>query len=232
MDNITILVAEDEESMNSMICDYLQAMGYQTISAFDGIEALEIFRQNGAQLLLLDAMMPRMEGFDVIRRIRQESQVPIILLTARAEEGDKLLGLEIGADDYITKPFSLKELEARIRVILRRMKPSIEPQEESIIIQGDLKMDIQARQLWLGEREIPLTAVQFDILHKFMTNPGRVYRRMELLESFQQDPWEGYERTMDVHIKNIRKLIEEDPSNPRFIQTVWGVGYRFSGEYK
>lgn len=227
MDRTRILVAEDEKELNTMICDYLQALGFQTSSVFNGKEALELFRKEQPDLLILDIMMPLVDGLDVIRSIREKSMVPVILLTARAEEGDKLLGLEIGADDYITKPFSLKELAARIRVIMRRIKREEGAFDDALIQIGDLELDREKRILRKKGRVLNLTAVQFDILHKFMSSPGRVFKRMDLLGAFQEDPWEGYERTIDVHIKNLRKLLEEDPSHPDLIETVWGVGYRF-----
>jgi len=226
MDSIRILVAEDEKDLNAMICDYLQAMGFETLSAYNGKEALDIFLEQKPDLLVLDIMMPVVDGLDVTRSIRERSTVPIILLTAKAEEGDKLLGLEIGADDYITKPFSLKELAARIRVIMRRVQPVQAAGGEILSLHG-LELDQEKRTVKKEGQLLNLTAVQFDILHKLMDSPGRVFKRLDLLGAFQEDPWEGYERTMDVHIKNLRKLIENDPSHPRLIETVWGVGYRF-----
>ena len=228
-----ILVTEDEIEMNRMICDYLEAVGYKTISALDGQEALEKFRQQEPALVVLDVMMPKLDGIDVTRRIRTTSTVPIIMLTARAEEGDKLMGLEIGADDYMTKPFSMKELAARIRAILRRaqnfeQKEAVAKEEnKEPLEEGELLLDRLKMTLYKAEKPITLTAVQYALLEKMMTFPGRVFTRMDLLNSFQEDPWEGYDRTIDVHIKNLRKLIETDPSHPEFIETVWGVGYRF-----
>ena len=229
-----ILVAEDEKEMNRMICDYLEAVGYRTTSALDGSQALDLFRNDEPALVLMDIMMPKLDGIDVTRRIRSQSHVPIIMLTAMAEEGDKLLGLEIGADDYITKPFSMKELAARIRAVLRRTvdfqrKSAGEGDEEDKppLKEGDLVLDRLKMTLYKGGNPVELTAVQYAILEKMMASPGRVFNRMDLLKSFQEDPWEGYERTIDVHIKNIRKLTESDPAHPEYIETVWGVGYRF-----
>ncbi|MDC7223848.1 MAG: response regulator transcription factor [Spirochaetales bacterium] len=226
-----ILVAEDEKEMNRMICDYLEAVGFRTLSARDGSEALELFRSKEPALVLLDIMMPRLDGIDVTRRIRSQSNTPVIMLTAMAEEGDKLMGLEIGADDYITKPFSMKELAARIRAVLRRtaaFSPTpAEGEEKAPLTEGDLVLDRLKMLLYKKGKTVELTAVQYAILEKMMASPGRVFNRMDLLTSFQADPWEGYERTIDVHIKNIRKLTEEDPSHPEYIETVWGVGYRF-----
>jgi DNA-binding response OmpR family regulator len=229
-----ILVAEDETEMNRMICDYLEAVGFRTVSARDGSEALDLFRNEEPALLLLDIMMPRLDGIDVTRRIRSQANTPIIMLTAMAEEGDKLMGLEIGADDYITKPFSMKELAARIRAVLRRTKSFSQPSEGNEELpplkEGDLVLDRLKMLLYKEGKSVILTAVQYAILEKMMASPGRVFNRMDLLNSFQEDPWEGYERTIDVHIKNIRKLTETDPSHPKYIETVWGVGYRFREE--
>lgn len=228
MEQISLMVVEDDQGLNSMICDYLKALDYRVHSALDGTSALDLFRGETPDLLILDWMLPGMDGIDLIRRIRSSSDVPVIMLTARAEEGDKLLGLEIGADDYMTKPFSLKELDARIRVILRRIKRTEEREPQERISQAGLELDRSRMSLKKNGKSLDLTAVQFDILWTLMESPGRVFKRMDLLGAFQEDPWEGYERTIDVHIKNIRKLIEEDPSQPRLIETVWSVGYRFS----
>ena len=228
-----ILVAEDEKEMNRMICDYLEAVGYKTLSAHDGSEALELFRSGEPALVLMDIMMPKLDGIDVTRRIRSQSNTPIIMLTAMAEEGDKLLGLEIGADDYITKPFSMKELAARIRAVLRRTAnfsrraAQDEDEDKPPLREGNLVLDRLKMTLYREGKPVDLTAVQYAILEKMMASPGRVFNRMDLLNSFQEDPWEGYERTIDVHIKNLRKLTEADPSHPEYIETVWGVGYRF-----
>lgn len=225
-----ILVAEDEKPLNRMVCDYLQALGWETSSTYNGLDTLDLFRQQEPDFIILDIMMPGMDGLDVARRIRETSNVPLIFLTALAEEGDKLIGLEMGADDYMTKPFSLKELAARIRTVKRRsdfgnsMAQQANPQ-----IQCDaLKLDPIRRQVHLNDREVELTATQFDILYGFMRQPGRVFRRSEIVLFFQDYTWEGYDRTVDVHIKNIRKQIETDPEKPRYLETVRGVGYKLA----
>ncbi len=229
-----ILVAEDEKKINDMICDYLEALGFETDSAPDGREALKQFRKNPPDLVLMDIMMPVLDGTDVLREIRKESRVPVIMVTARADEGDKVLGLELGADDYITKPFSMKEMAARIRAVLRRAEPVPGPDgsaaEEEPVSLRELTLDPVKRSVRIGGKSVEMTAAQFSILHKMIRTPGRVYTRMDLLKSFQEDPYEGYERSIDVHIKNIRKLIESDPSHPGYIQTVWGVGYKMKEE--
>jgi DNA-binding response OmpR family regulator len=178
----------------------------------------------------MDIMMPVLDGIDVLREIRKESRVPVIMVTAKAEEGDKVLGLELGADDYITKPFSMKEMAARVRAVLRRAEPDNSPvdtnAEPEFLALRELSMDPSKMRVEIRGGAVEMTAAQFHILYKMLRSPGRVYSRMDLLNSFQEDPYEGYERSIDVHIKNIRKLIEEDPSHPEYIQTVWGVGYK------
>ena len=228
---MTILVVEDEVQLNKMIRDYLETLGWAAIGAGNGTEALELFRTENPDFILLDIMMPGLDGLDVMRRIREGSDVPVILLTAMAEEADKLIGLELGADDYVTKPFSLKEVAARIRTVMRRIdKVDDEAAESEILNVGDLILDSQRRRAERGGIGLDLTAVQFDILQGFMRHPGRVFTRTEILGFFQDHAWEGYERTIDVHVKNIRKTLEPDRDNPRYLQTVRGVGYRLSDE--
>jgi DNA-binding response OmpR family regulator len=225
-----VLVVEDERSLNTMICDYLEAVGYETIPVYDGLSALRTIREKEPGFILLDIMLPGIEGTDLLRRIREFSPVPVILLTARADEADKLLGLELGADDYITKPFSLKELVARIRAVSRRSSGGKFGGEEKILTHGVLTLDPFKRTVSRNGQTLNLTSVQFDILTAFLKNPGRVFSRMDLLNAFQENAFEGYERTIDVHIKNIRKILESDPAHPRFIITVRGVGYKLSEE--
>jgi two-component system OmpR family response regulator len=174
-------------------------------------------------------MIPGLDGLDVMRRIRETSNVPVIFITAMAEEADKLIGLELGADDYITKPFSLKEMAARIRTVMRRVQgPRDEIEVPAVLTVRDLVLDPERRSVSRGGALLDLTAVQFDILHGFMRHPGRVFNRTEILEFFQDHAWEGYERTIDVHIKNIRKALEPDRNYPIYLETVRGVGYRVS----
>ena len=227
---MTILVVEDESQLNKMIRDYLETLGWAAFGAETGVEALELFRTESPDFILLDIMIPGLDGLDVMRRVREKSDVPIILITAMAEEADKLIGLELGADDYITKPFSLKEMAARIRTVMRRVKGAEDskPDTPSVLAVRDIELDPQRRTVKRSGMMLDLTAVQFDILHGFMLHPGRVFSRTEILEFFQEHAWEGYERTIDVHIKNIRKALEPDRDNPRYLQTVRGVGYRFS----
>ena len=226
---MTILVVEDESQLNKMIRDYLETLGWAAISAESGPEALDLFRSESPDFILLDVMIPGLDGLDVMRRIRETSTVPVIFITAMAEESDKLIGLELGADDYITKPFSLKEMAARIRTVMRRVKgPGETVESPVVIIVRDIEIDPERRSVRRSGVLLDLTAVQFDILHGFMRHPGRVFSRTEILEFFQDHAWEGYERTIDVHIKNIRKALEPDRDNPIYLETVRGVGYRLS----
>ena len=223
-----ILIVEDEKKLNNMLKDYLEALGYSVIQAFDGISALKQFNEN-PNLIILDIMIPGIDGFDVTRKIREKSDVPIIILTAKVEEQDKIFGLDIGADDYMLKPFSMKELAARIRVQLRK-NSTIKINENENIKFKSIEMNTIKRTVLINKKNINLTSVQFEILKKFLLNPGRVFTRLEILEAFNDISFEGYERTIDVHIKNIRKEIEENPKKPKFIQTIWGVGYKLSEE--
>ncbi len=226
---MTILVVEDEIQLNKMIRDYLETLGWAAIGAGSGTEALELFRSETPDFILLDIMIPGLDGLDVMRRIRETSNVPVIFITAMAEEADKLIGLELGADDYITKPFSLKEMAARIRTVMRRVQgPRDEIEVPAVLTVRDLVLDPERRSVSRGGALLDLTAVQFDILHGFMRHPGRVFNRTEILEFFQDHAWEGYERTIDVHIKNIRKALEPDRNYPIYLETVRGVGYRVS----
>jgi len=229
-----ILVVDDEEKIRKMISDYLDAVGYETVTASDGIDAITQTVVEKPDLIILDIMMPGLDGFDCTRRIREKSPVPIIMVTAKAEEADKLIGLEVGADDYLVKPFSLKELAARIRAVLRRTEASFQTEKEKkpsdIITAGDIILDVSKMSVHRDGVRLELTSVQFEIFKLMISRPGRVFTRMQLLNSFQEDAFEGYERTIDVHIKNIRKIIERIPSKPVYIETVWGTGYRFSEE--
>jgi DNA-binding response OmpR family regulator len=241
-----ILIVEDEKKLNTMIADYLGSLDYQTVSVFNGRDALSAFREKTIDLILLDIRLPGIDGIDVLRRIREQSSVPVIILTARVTENDKLLGLDLGADDYVSKPFSLKELAARMRSVLRRTRVNSGFRNNSdnagreaaseyrnsgeIIKYKDLTLDTASRTMKRKEIPVQLTSAQFEIMRKLMENPGRVFTRLDLLESFQDTAYEGYERTIDVHIKNIRKALEMDPSHPAYIKTVWGVGYKLEME--
>lgn len=228
-----VLVAEDEPQMRTMVMDYLQAIGYRVAGAADGPEALKQCAALKPAMVLLDIMMPGLDGYEVVRRIRQESAVPIILLTARAGETDKLMGLELGADDYMVKPFSVRELAARIRAIFRRTEnagtSSGQPTGQTVYRLGPFVLDYDKRQLRRDGTELALTAVQFEIVARMMKQPGRVFSRAELLDTVAEGlNSEAYERTVDAHIKNIRKVIEPVPANPRYVITLRNAGYRFA----
>jgi DNA-binding response OmpR family regulator len=221
-----ILVVDDEASLVSVVRGYLEQADYGVVTASNGREALFVAREQQPDLIILDLMMPIMDGFAFMREYQREGSAPIIALTARMDEMDKVLGLEMGADDYITKPFSPRELVARVRAILRRAS-SIQP-ESDILRAGDLTLDRNARTVLVNEQEKELTPMEFGLLETFLSNPGRTFSRMELLERTQGFAYDGYERTVDVHIKNLRKKIELDPGNPIYVLTVFGVGYRFN----
>ncbi len=222
----TILVVEDEPDLNQMIADFLTHEGYATIQAYDGSTAMRLLFQSPPDLVILDLNLPHVDGIDVARTITTQTNVPVIIATARGEEEDRLHGFEVGADDYVVKPFSLPELAMRVAAVLRRAHGTGQPAADHLITVDDLVIDSDQYTVQVSGNPVHLTAAQFAILLHLARNPGRVYSRLQLLESFQQDSFEGYERTIDVHIKNIRKLIEADPRNPRRIVTVWGVGYR------
>jgi len=227
-----ILVVDDERKMVKLVRTYLEAAGFQVVVAYDGQEALTVFRHEAPDLVVLDLMLPKIEGLDVARTIRRTSEVPIIMLTARAEETDRLIGLELGADDYVVKPFSPRELVARVRAVLRRTtSPPVgesRPTRPRTITVGDLTLDLGRREARVGGRPVPLTAVQFDLLTVLAQHPGQVFTRMQLLDAVQGEAFEGYERTVDAHIKNLRRALGDDPRDPRYIVTVRGVGYKLA----
>jgi DNA-binding response OmpR family regulator len=222
----SILVVDDEAKIARLVRDYLEQAGYRVILAYDGREALAAFRHERPRLVVLDLMLPGVDGLDVARAIRKESDTPIIMLTARVEEADKLVGLELGADDYVTKPFSPRELVARVRAVLRRSEGHERAAPATII--GDLEINPEHRTVTVAGQPVELTATEFDLLTVLARHPGRVFSRMELLERVQGYAYQGYERTVDVHIKNIRQKIEENPREPHYILTIYGLGYKFS----
>lgn len=222
----TILVVDDARDLRNLVHAYLSQEGYRVVTAENGQTALHVAREEKPDLIILDIMMPEMDGYEFIRRYAKEADAPIIMLTAKLEESDKVLGLELGADDYVTKPFSPRELTARVRAVLRRFDKSLA--QPDVLTYGDLKLDRQTRQVLVEEASITLTPSEFDLLAVFMTEPGRVFSRMDLLERLQGDAYEGYERTIDVHIRNLRTKIEPDPKDPTYVETVYGAGYRLS----
>jgi DNA-binding response OmpR family regulator len=222
----TILVVDDTASLRRMVQSYLTQEGFRVVTATNGHEALLVARQEHPDLILLDLMMPSMGGYDFIRAYSKEGDAPIIVLTAKLEENDKVLGLELGADDYVTKPFSPRELTARVRAVLRRVSQT--PTEQDLIRAADVTLDRNSRIVTVGERHVDLTPSEFDLLSTLMSAPGRVFSRLELLDRLQGMAYEGYERTIDVHIRNLRAKLEPDPRHPRYVETVFGVGYRFA----
>lgn len=221
----TILVVDDEQRIVDLLKVYLEKDGFRVVSAPDGRQALFTARHEKPDLIILDLMMPEMDGIEFTRRFRRESNTPIIMLTARVEDMDKILGLELGADDYVTKPFSPREVVARVRAVLRRSTE--EPAPPDLLRSGDLLLDRDAHTVALAGQAVDLTPTEFGLLAALMSRPGRVLTRLELLKAAQGVAYEGYERTVDVHIKNLRRKIEPDPRNPEFILTVFGIGYRF-----
>jgi two-component system alkaline phosphatase synthesis response regulator PhoP len=221
-----ILVVDDEPRIAEIARDYLQRAGYRVSTAGNGVDALAAARIERPDLVVLDLGLPRIDGLDVTRRLRQDSPVPIIMLTARVDESDKLVGLELGADDYITKPFSPKELVARVRAVLRRIDAA--PERGDIIRAGDLMLDRRRMQATVGDRPIDLTATEFDLLAALARQPGRVFTRAQLLDAVRGERLESFDRAIDAHVKNVRRKIEPDPRNPRYVVTVHGIGYKFA----
>lgn len=222
----TILVVDDEKRLVSLVESYLTQEGYRVVTAHDGKEALVVARREYPDLIILDLMMPELDGYGFMRAHRAEKNTPIILLTARVDDEEKVIGLEIGADDYVTKPFRPRELVARVRAVLRRTGSS-EP-EAKILQAADVSLDRETRLVKVSDRFVDLTPSEFDLLAALITSPGRVFSRLDLLDIIQGVRYEGYERTIDTHIKNLRAKIEKDARDPRYIETVYGIGYRFA----
>ncbi len=221
----TILAVDDHANVRALLKDYLSENGFRVITASDGAEALIVAGRERPDLILLDVMMPNLDGFEFMKVFRRKHTIPIIMLTARVAESDKVVGLELGADDYVTKPFGMHELLARIRAVLRRTSPEATAPDELLRV-GDLTLDKATRGVSAGDRAITLTPSEFELLAILMESPGRVFTREQLLERLQGNDYEGVERTIDVHIRNIRKKMEPDPTQPRYVETVFGVGYR------
>jgi two-component system OmpR family response regulator len=219
-----ILVVDDERKIVEIVKAYLEKDGFKVIAAFDGRSALEQYRRSSPNLVILDLMLPEVSGWDVCRKIRQQSDVPVIMLTARDETTDKIVGLELGADDYVTKPFDPKELVTRVKAVLRRSE--VLPEGSGYLCVAGLEIDIDKRRVTRHGLVIELTPLEFDLLRAMAEQPGRVFSRMQLLDKVQGDAYVGYDRTIDSHIKNLRKKIESDPNHPHHIITVYGVGYK------
>jgi DNA-binding response OmpR family regulator len=223
----TILLVDDEESVQKLLTYPLEREGYTVIQARTGEEALERFETDRPDLIVLDLMLPRVDGLEVCRRVRAVSAVPIIMLTARDDEVDKVLGLEIGADDYITKPFSIREFRSRVRALLRRAQLSLPAEKPETIEHDGIRIDIARRAVEANGEPVQLTYVEFELLRTLAASPGRVYSRQQLLEALWGSADYRDPRTIDVHIRHVREKIERDPSEPAYIFTVRGVGYRF-----
>jgi two-component system alkaline phosphatase synthesis response regulator PhoP len=227
----TILIVDDDAAIRKMLKVNLEQEGFRIVTAKNGREALFVSREEKPDLIILDLMMPEMGGYEFMRNHTQESDTPVIMLTAKIEETDKVLGLEFGADDYLTKPFSMRELIARIRALLRRIDKLTGKSAETPPIRiGPIYLDLDARLVTVNDERVNLTPSEFDILSILMNAPNRVFSRLDLMEQLQGVALEGYERSIDVHIRNLRVKIEPDPSEPTYIETVYGMGYRFSAD--
>jgi len=222
-----ILLVDDEQSIQTLLTYPLRKEGYDVVSALDGQEALDRFREGSFDLVVLDLMLPRVDGFEVCRQLRARSGVPIIMLTARADEFDTVLGLELGADDYITKPFSMREFRSRVKAVLRRAERAADDGLGEPFEHGDLRIDFAKRIVERGGRPIRLTYVEFEILAALVRSPGRVFSRVQLLERIWGDASYRDPRTIDVHIRHLREKLEPDPREPQFLFTVRGAGYHF-----
>jgi DNA-binding response OmpR family regulator len=219
-----ILVVDDEKAIVEIVKAYLKREGYRVITAFDGNLVIELVRQEHPDLIVLDLMLPGVTGWDICRALRKESDIPIIMLTARDDVTDKIVGLELGADDYVTKPFDPKELVSRVRAVLRRT--GAKPSDGKLIRLVGLVIDSGRREVRRENKILELTPTEFDLLKILADSPGRVFSRLQLLDKIQGDTYEGYERTIDSHIKNLRKKMESDPERPKYIVTVYGIGYK------
>src|SRR5919206_3818367 len=221
----TILLVDDEAKLRDMIRVYLEQEGYRVVEAGQGREALYVARYEKPDLIILDLMMPEMGGYDFMRAFSKEAQTPVIMLTAKVEDQDKILGLELGADDYVSKPFNVRELIARVRAVLRRtQKAAVEP---DLLRAADIVLDRAGATVKVGEHYVDLTPSEFEILATLMAAQGQVFSRLDLLDRMSGKAFEGYERTIDVHIRNLRTKIETDPKHPKYVDTVYGMGYRF-----
>lgn len=225
-----VLVVDDEKLIVKGIRFSLEQDGMKVDCAYDGEEALKLAKENAYDIVLLDIMLPKYDGFEVCQQVREFSDVPIVMLTAKGDDMDKILGLEYGADDYITKPFNILEVKARIKAIMRRTKKRDQGQtDEKIVVKGDMKIDCESRRVFIGNREINLTAKEFDLLELLAMNPSKVYSRENLLNIVWGYEYPGDARTVDVHIRRLREKIETNPSDPKYVYTKWGVGYYFRG---
>jgi two-component system alkaline phosphatase synthesis response regulator PhoP len=226
--NETILVVDDEPKIVKQAGDYLEQGGFRVVTAADGKMALTVARHERPDLIVLDLNLPGMDGLDVCRALRRESDVPIIMLTARVEETDRLIGLELGADDYITKPFSPRELVARARAVLRRVRGGVH--QPGLIRAGNLEIDLHGHRVTRAGESILLTRSEFNLLATLAQHPGQTFTRAQLLDRLHGVAYEGFDRSIDAHIKNLRRKLESDPAEPRYVLTLYGVGYKFTDE--
>jgi DNA-binding response OmpR family regulator len=222
----TVLVVDDNEKIVEVLAAYLEASGYDVVTAHAGEAAIEAVRARRPDIALLDIMLPGIDGIELTRRFQRDYDLPVILVTAKTEEIDRLIGLEVGADDYVSKPFSPREVVARVKAVLRRVDRASESAAGGTLVVGDLAIDTDRREVTVAGTKVDLTRTEFEILATMAAHPGRVYSRLQLLEAVSGDAFEGYERTIDAHVKNIRKKIGDDPKEPRYIRTVFGVGYK------
>ncbi len=223
-----VLIVDDEPRIVDGVRKYFEQAGFDVLAAYDGPAGLALARSAKPDMVVLDLMMPGMGGLDVCRELRRESDVPIIMLTARVEEADKLIGLELGADDYVTKPFSPRELVARARAVLRRVQSAPAVVETNVYRFGDVVFDVAGRRCLVGQKAVSLTPTEFSLLHVLVRHPGQVFSRAQLLKAAHLGAYDGVERTVDVHIHNLRRKLKADPAHPRYILTAFGIGYRFS----
>ena len=224
----TVLVVDDEPKIVQLARDYLEHAGFAVLTARDGRAALASLRSAKPDLVVLDLGLPGLDGLDVTRAARKDSNVPIVMLTARGEESDKLVGLELGADDYIVKPFSPKELVARVRAVLRRAESAGEVASAEVIRAGDVALDVPRLRVTVGGRPVDVTPTEFHLLAALARQPGRIFTRTQLLDAVRGVAFESYERAIDAHVKNLRRKIEPNPREPRYVLTVYGVGYKFA----
>lgn len=224
----TILVVEDQKSISDVVSKYIENEGYKCDIASDGIEALDLFGQGTYDLIVLDVMMPGIDGFEVLENIRQFSNVPVIMLTARLDESDKIRGFDLGADDYVIKPFSARELMRRIHAVLKRVNPTAG--SASLLVYKNIKLDLKAMKAYKDGEPIDLTTAEYKLLMTFLKHTGQVLTREQIIEQAYGDTYEGYDRSVDSYIKRLRQKIENDPKNPDLLVTKYGAGYRFGGE--
>ncbi|PFB71898.1 DNA-binding response regulator [Bacillus anthracis] len=233
MKDTRILIADDDQEIRNLLKIYLERELYMVDTAINGDEALQLFNQNNYNLVILDLMMPKVDGIEVCRKLRDKTNVPILMLTAKDHEVDKILGLSIGADDYITKPFSIHEVVARVKALMRRflvLGSNINVQEKTTLTFKGLTINLNTYTVHTNKEEISLTGKELELLKFFTSNPGQVFTKTQLFRNVWDDNYIEDDNTVMVHIRKLRKKIENDPSNPKFIQTVWGIGYKFVGE--